>query len=308
VWTIDTLSYPLATLYRIWGSSPTDIWATSPGEWNKSITHYDGQIWSSYGVNGMNTPHSIYGFAPNNIYLCTFGGEIWKYDGSSWRLFAELTKDGHSDIAFSDIWGISPSNFYVFGAYPDNNGSYNNSVIAHNTNNNWTILNTNSMRGLVAHLYENTIDQKIYLQVVKIGDSESQDSTILYEYYNSNFNKIYSGVWDYENTGDISLILDEVYFIIGKKITTRVNNEFKTFLNLDNTNFNNYIWGLNSKNIFIRMTDGLAHYNGIDIVYLKNFDKPRTQIFGAALFEKEVFFIVYEPSTNLNLIYNGKLK
>ncbi len=60
------------------------------------------------------------------------------------------------------------------------------------------------------------------------------------------------------------------------------------------------------------MTDGLAHYNGTDVKYLFHFTlgevKPWTQIFGAALFDNDVFFLVYEPTTHLNLIYHGILK
>lgn len=60
------------------------------------------------------------------------------------------------------------------------------------------------------------------------------------------------------------------------------------------------------------MTDGLAHYNGSDIEYLFNFTygqaKPWTQIYGAVLFEKEVFFLVDEPPTGLSLVYHGRLE
>jgi hypothetical protein len=307
IWTVDTLNYPFATLYRIWGSSPNDVWAISPGDWDKSITHFDGNEWVSYGVSGMNTPHSIYGFASNLVYIGTYGGGIWKFDGNNWNQFAELSIYGRNDIAFDNIWGKSQNEFYAFGAYTDSNGLANNSVIAHYQNNNWSILNSGDIKGIVEHLFENKTDGKIYFQAIKIGGLLHPDSTILYEYNYLNFNKIYSGVWDYENTGDISLILDEVYFIIGKKLTTRVNNKFNTFLNLDNTSFDNYVWGTSRKNIFLRMTDGIAHYNGTDMEYLINFSKPRTKVPGAALFEKEIFFIVYEASTNLNLVYHGKL-
>ena len=305
-WTVDTLNYPFATLYRIWGSSPTDVWTTSPGDWDKSISHFNGIRWTSYGISGMNTPHSIYGFASNLVYIGTYGGGIWKFDGNNWNQFAELSIDEHNDIAFDNIWGKSQNDFYAFGAYSDSNGLANNSVIAHFQNNNWSIINSDEIKGIVEHLFENNADGKIYFQVIK-GGLTHPDSTILYEYDYLGFKKIYSGVWDYENTGDISLIQGEVYFIIGKKLTSRSNGEFKTFLNLDNTNFDNYVWGTNRKNIFLRMNDGLAHYNGTNIEYLVNFSKPRTKIFGAVLFENEVFFIVYEASTNLNLIYHGKL-
>ena len=66
------------------------------------------------------------------------------------------------------------------------------------------------------------------------------------------------------------------------------------------------------KDIFLLMTVGLAHYNGNDLDYLFHFTfanaTPWTQIYGAALFEKDVFFLVDEPPTNLTLIYHGTLK
>jgi hypothetical protein len=56
------------------------------------------------------------------------------------------------------------------------------------------------------------------------------------------------------------------------------------------------------------MTDGLAHYNGSDIEYLFYFNfTPRTQVFGAALFDKDAFFLVYEAQTGLSLVYHGIL-
>ena len=88
----------------------------------------------------------------------------------------------------------------------------------------------------------------------------------------------------------------------------RDNSKFTTVLYVDNANFYQRIWGRNSKDIFLLMTDGLAHYNGTDIEYLFYFNKiPRTQISGAALFEEEVFFTVYEALTGLKYIYHGKL-
>ena len=78
-------------------------------------------------------------------------------------------------------------------------------------------------------------------------------------------------------------------------------------MKLENYNFNRKIWGRHSMDIFILMTDGLAHYNGDNIVYLFYFNNPRTQIFRAAIFDKEVFFLVDESPTGLSLIYHGKL-
>ena len=55
------------------------------------------------------------------------------------------------------------------------------------------------------------------------------------------------------------------------------------------------------------MNDGLAHYNGTDIEYLFQFDKPYTAIFRAQLFENDVFFLIYESQTNLSIISHGML-
>ena len=126
------------------------------------------------------------------------------------------------------------------------------------------------------------------------------------------YTELYSNIWTKGLQADISLINREVYFILGNQIAIRVNNQFKTILNVDNPNFYQRIWGRNSKDIFLLMTDGLAHYNGTDVKYLFHFTlgdvKPWTQIYGAALFEKDIFFLVDEPPTHLTLIYHGVLK
>lgn len=306
-WNVDTLNYPSATLYRLWGSSPTDIWATSTGDWDKSISHFGGNRWTSYGVSGMNSPHSIYGFSSNSIYIGTSGGGIWKFNGSSWNLIAQLSKDGHSDIVFDNIWGESATDFYAFGAYPDSNGSANNSVIAHYYNNNWKMLNTEGIIGIIERIFKNETEENIYLRNSRIGNGIYPDSTLIYEYKSGNYKQLYSSVWTKGLQADISLINNEIYFILGNQIAKRVNDQFQTFLQINNSNFYQRIWGRNSKDIFLFMTDGLAHYNGTDIEYLFPITKSPTQIFGAAIFEKEVFFLVYESPTHLNLIYHGQL-
>jgi len=311
IWTVDTLNYPYNTMYRMWGSSPTDIWTTSSGYHDKSISHFNGVNWTSYGVDRMNVPYSIYGFSSNNVYVGSGGGGIWHYNGSTWTNVANITKDGHSDIVFDNVWGASPDDIYATGAYPDEYG-FNNSVIAHFSNNEWEMLSTEGLYGIVEHLYKNSADDNIYLQVINIGGGRYVDSTLIFEYSQEKYNKIYSSVWSKGLQADISLINNEVYFTLGNEIAKRIDDKFQTILNVNNPNFNQRIWGRSSKDIFLLMTDGLAHYNGNDVEYLFYFNRaevlPWTQIFGAALFEKEVFFLVYEPTTNLNLIYHGKLK
>lgn len=307
VWTVDTLAGLNSPRHRMWGSSPTDIWATTTSNWDVSISHYNGIKWTSYGVPGIILPCAIFGFSNAAIFIGESGnGKVWRYNGNSWEPFSQLVKDGHKNIWIENLWGQSLNDFYAVGAYPDEQGYANNSVIGHYYKGDWKILNTEALYGVVEPIYKNSSDNKTYLQVY------SDDSTKIYEYIDGNFQKLYGNIWTKGLQSDISLINDEVYFILGNEIATRRNNQFQTVLQVDNPDFYQRIWGRNSKDIFLLMTDGLAHYNGSDIQYLFNFSlgkvTPWTQIYGAALFENDVFFLVDEPPTGLSLVYHGKLK
>jgi hypothetical protein len=309
-WTVDTIDAPGNTYYRMWASSPTDVWATSPGDLSESVANFNGSRWFTSYVPGMNSPGSIYGFAWNSIFIAADNGEVWKYDGS-WNKFTQLSKDGRTDIAFSDIWGESPNDFYVFGGYPDSIGAFNNSFIAHYYNNNWLVMDTKGVNGLVAKLFKNSSDKKMYILTYKLGGGINPDSSMIYELNQGYLNKIYSSIWTGGQQADISLIDNEVYFILGNQIAKRINEQFQTFLQVDNPKFYQRIWARNSKDIFLLMTDGLAHYNGNDLQYLFHFTyanvTPWTQIYSAGLFEKEVFFLVDEPPTGLSFVYHGRL-
>ena len=55
-WTVDTVvspaNYPYKTLLRLWGSSPTNVWATGRGgDATANIFHFDGNQWISSKYN-----------------------------------------------------------------------------------------------------------------------------------------------------------------------------------------------------------------------------------------------------------------
>ncbi|MCZ2267853.1 MAG: hypothetical protein LC124_03265, partial [Ignavibacteriales bacterium] len=306
-WEVDTLDGLNNPRDRMWGSSPNDVWATTTSNWTNSFSHFGGESWFSYGVPGINQPNAIYGFSSSDIFVGDENGKIWR--GPNWRLFAEITKDGHKNIGFNNIWGISSNDLYAIGAYPDTViGGYNITLVAaHYSNNNWSILNKKNIIGIGSKIYKDSNDI-VYILTYKLGGGLTPDSSIIYEYDQENFKEIYSSIWVGGEQANISLINSEVYFILGSKIAKRVNGQFQTFLQIDNSNFYQRIWGRNSKDIFLLMTDGLAHYNGTDIEYLFYFNKtPRTQIYGVALFDKDAFFLVYEGQTGLSFVYHGKL-
>ena len=301
-WTVDTLD-SFNPLYRLWGSSTSDVWAFT----SDLIYHYNGSRWETKNYRNLG-PFSIWGTSSNNIYMGDQNGGIWHYDGTDFKETASLTKDGHSDIVFDNMWGDSPDDIYATGAYMDENGLANNSVIAHYSDNKWTMLNTDGIKGIVERLFKNKSDNKIYLMTTLIGGGAFHDSTCIYEYAQEIYKEIYSSLESKGLQADLSLINGEVYFILGNKIAKRINNTFQTFLEIDNPNFYQRIWGRNSEDIFLFMTDGLAHYNGTDIKYLIHFTMPRNHIGLAQLFDTSVFLLVDESPTNLSLIYNGVIK
>ncbi len=52
-----------------------------------------------------------------------------------------------------------------------------------------------------------------------------------------NIIELYTNIWTKGLQADISLINNEVYFILGNRIAIRVNNQFQTILNVDNLIF-----------------------------------------------------------------------
>jgi hypothetical protein len=311
IWTIDTLEIYSPAL-KIWGSSPTDIWTISESDHYSNFLHFDGTQWTKDGVYRNVLPHALFGFSSEYVFVGGLNGKIWRFDGNSWLQIAELGKEGTDFIAFENIWGESPSDFYAVGNGPDKNLYANYSVISHFKNNKWEMINTGDLIGDVVHLYKNYIDEKIYLQVIKIGGTEFHDSTLIYEYNGISYNNIYRSAETIGVQADISLINKEVYFILGNEIALRRNDQFQTLLKINNPNFYQRIWGRNYKDIFLLMTDGLAHYNGNNVEYLfyfKDFNiRLGTEIYDTAIFENEIFLVAYEYPTQQKIIYHGVIK
>jgi hypothetical protein len=99
-----------------------------------------------------------------------------------------------------------------------------------------------------------------------------------------------------------------LYFVLGNKIYTYNNQEFKLFLEINESNFGGQIYGRSTEDIILRMYDGIAHYNGSDIEYLYKFSSNNTSITNGVVFEKDIFFIAIDFNNSQNLLIHGKLK
>ncbi|MDO8609764.1 MAG: hypothetical protein Q7R95_04395, partial [bacterium] len=248
-------------------------------------------------------PTAIFGFAPNNVWIGGRGGEFWFYNGNSWTKKSVITIEGYDWISIENIWGDSPNNIYAVG-FAENSETYQ-SVIAKFDGVQWQSLGTSQMRKSFIKIQRGTkTSNKFY--ILGIGFEQFFDDTsYIYEFDGIKLSEIYKGLANSSEIGGLENINGEMYFLNGSKILKYVNNSFQLFLQINEPAA---IWGRNSKDIFLGKIDGIAHYNGIDIEYLHNFNNPGIKITDGVVFDKEIFVLAADYNSGLNFIYRGVLK
>ncbi len=315
VWEVDTLNMPMNLISSIWGSSPDDVWVVGGGgDSENRLLHYDGQKWENYNKESIYcTGQTLFGFSRNNVWMGGGDGRIWHYDGANWSENYRYIVEGAVSVTIANIWGQKPNDIYACGTinYQKNVGD------------------DPIWRGFILH-YDGISWKEIikadytskFLKVRKEGDNVyifdyrpskygSDSDVVAFDKIDkkNNFTEIYSGkcgdiVW-----GNLYLIEENVYFLIGKEAYRYINNKFEKRFSLDHSNFGYQFYGRNENDIFVRMKDGLAHYNGKDIAYLYTYPiYSKSIISEPQLFDKEVFFILWEPAQGRNMVLHGILK
>jgi hypothetical protein len=303
-WTVDTLMTPAYTLVRrMWGSGQNDVWAILSGaDLDRTIWHYDGVSWTTDGVFRSIEPASIFGFAPENIWLGGHQGEIWHYDGTSWSPFTILVANQGTTITWENIWGVNPNDIYAVGAYKDRNLLNNNGVIAHFDGSSWNLLNINGNGNLV-QVYKD-LSGYYFIRGTLYGMIDTSKVFLLIQ---NKLTEIYSNQATSSYIAYIGLINDRVLISYGKDIYTYLNNHFKLFYSVGNLSFTGGIYGRSLKDIFLGMRDGIAHYDGNDVQYLVNPKNPNTGTTSNFILEKEVFFPFYDFTNGKTYMYKGTL-
>lgn len=303
VWTVDTLNIPFTVLTRIWGSSPTDVWAIGPGgDLDKTIYHFDGASWSNDGISRPLSPTAIFGFSNSNVWIGGLGGDIWNYNGIDYLKIATVTIPNYNFVVFEDIWGEAPNNIYSVGFAQD--GTTYRSVILKYDGVSWKNIDTYKMRNSFIKIRRGrTTSNDFY--ILGVGNEPfAEDTSFIYSFSGSSLIQIYKGLSNVNEIAGIENINDEIYFLKGNKLFKYVNNNFQFFLDVGEPAA---FLGRSSRDIFLGKLNGISHYNGSDIQYLYQFNDPGIRIFMGIIFEKEVFFLVYDFNNSLNLIIRGKL-
>jgi len=301
-WTVDTLNIPFTVLTRIWGSSPSDVWAIGPGgDADKTIYHFDGVSWSTDGISRPLSPTAIFGFSPNNVWIGGRGGDIWNYNGSTWIKNTTMAIPNYI-VGFEDIWGDAPNNIYGVG-YAEDDTTYRSVIVVYDGVR-WKNIDSYKMRNSFIKIRKGqTTNNNFY--ILGVGDEPfAEDTSFIYSFSGSKLIQIYKGLRNFYEIAGIENINDEMLFLQGSKLYKYLIGEFQFFLDVGEPAA---FLGRSSKDIFLGKLNGIAHYNGTDVQYLYQFNNTSIRIFMGRVFDKEIFFLAYDTNNSLNLIIRGKL-
>jgi photosystem II stability/assembly factor-like uncharacterized protein len=99
------------TLYGVWGSSPSDIFAVGEGG---TILHYDGTRWWPQISSTFETLYAVGGTSATDVYAVGARGTIVHYDGSMWQTARPYLGPEYDLRA---VWAASPADVFVVGDY-----------------------------------------------------------------------------------------------------------------------------------------------------------------------------------------------
>ena len=122
-WTEEFLD-PGYDLYGVWDGGDVSVavgrYSPNGRDWRPAILMNTGTSWMDAGVVGeAHRLYDVWGSADNNIYAVGWGGEILRYDGTTWS----IVSSGESDASFLlSISGSSSDQIFAVGRTDDRRG------------------------------------------------------------------------------------------------------------------------------------------------------------------------------------------
>lgn len=101
------------TMYGVWGSSVTDVYAVGKTGW---ILHHDGKAWSTKNFGRARMLTSIWGSSQTNLYLTSsLPAELMHFDGAQWSVAQHLPTVWVFNRNLLGVWGSSATDVYAVG-------------------------------------------------------------------------------------------------------------------------------------------------------------------------------------------------
>ena len=295
-WTADTIKVPegyYTSLGYMWGSSPTDIWACG-GAYvsDHTIWHYDGTSWENYDVERFMDPRGIYGFASDDIWLCTTNGEYWHYDGNEWSLHTKLIVEVY-DLINQRMYGIAPDDIYAVG-FADSHDDYYG-LIVHYNGTDWKIVDLPKIQTSFQRFRYDRYQKKY---IISSTGFDAGPRARVYEFDGTGITEIHKG-YDLVNVGNLG---DNIYVTIGQEIFRYNAGDLSLLQDFTYTDYWSNICGKSEKDFFTTNYNGIGHYNGFDIVTLYETDLTILEMLS---FKNEMVFIGH--GSYQTVIIHGKL-
>ncbi len=304
-WEVDTLDILFNNLDKLWGSSANDVWTIgSGGSVIDFVWHYDGSTWSSYGKTVWVVPYGINGFNQNDVWIGGQAGIISHFDGNKWQKVYQVSNPGYFDYyGITDFAGNSSNDIYAVG-FGDSSGT-RHSLVYHFDGNNWTQINSSGINDYFSRIRKEETKDRYYISGF-IDDNFGLDSVAVYIFENNTFKLI-----DKEGRSTANITIQKIgnyVYMTKEQEIYRLNGTDRTLIyKVNDSNFGLQSYGRNEKDIFLRMFDGVAHYNGTNHEYLFRFEGNKS-IRDIAVFKSDIFVLINDDDNNINLIYHGKLQ
>lgn len=117
--TQEIVADPSFTLFGIWGSAPTDVWAvaadvgrTREGE----LLHFDGTTWRTATTipetTGKRQPFKVWGTGPDDIWFVGTEALLTHWDGAS---FTDFAAPINGSITLFTVHGTGPTDVWAVG-------------------------------------------------------------------------------------------------------------------------------------------------------------------------------------------------
>ena len=296
-WVADTIKNPFLHLYHIWGNSLTNLW-TSSTMYSASLFKYDGTKWVLDDRTYLPTPAALWGYE-DKLWIGNGNGCIWQFTGSSYQEQLKYHKLGDNFTDFLNMVGSSDKEIYVSGSYRIDKLNY--SVLMKYDGNVWKVDKKFDYPFTVLQICYSLRNDRYYITSTNNNGPET-----VYEYDRTNFKEIFK--YHTSNPGPTLAVIDKyAHIVIEDKVYRYRNDKMELITGINDAKFGGIVWGRGRNDIFIRMIDGLAHYNGSDVKY--QFKVPESYRMNAnmAIFEKDVFISAMDLNSGYNIIYHGKL-
>ncbi|MFT3696249.1 MAG: hypothetical protein QM831_24125 [Kofleriaceae bacterium] len=95
---------------QIWGSSPTDLFATGTNVSTGEVFHWDGISWSQFRLSTSPKLNGVSGSSATEVFAVGAGGTILRYTGNGW---AEIAQPGVATLY--NVWAPSSTELFASG-------------------------------------------------------------------------------------------------------------------------------------------------------------------------------------------------